>query len=106
MAQSRNAQAAQTLKHSKNLVEECRKFYDHLLAWGYPARAIDATFRKVSWNQRSKLLGPKVTSKADNFFLSRVYYHNGGFRVWRIQKTWKRLRVSPVRLISFKTRLS
>ena len=30
--------------------------------------ALSTTFRKVTWNQRSKLLEPKVTSKADNFF--------------------------------------
>ena len=51
-------------------LEECRKLYNHLQARGYPACAIDATFRKVSWNQRSKLLEPKVTSKANNFFTS------------------------------------
>ena len=49
-------------------LEECRKFCDHLRARGYPARAIDAIFCKNSWNQWSKLLEPKVTSKADNFF--------------------------------------
>ena len=61
------------LTHSSNIniwLEECHKFYDHLRARGYPARAIDATFRKVSWNQRSKLLEPKVTSKADNNFFT------------------------------------
>ena len=46
----------------------CHKFYDHLRARGYPARAMDATFRKVTLNQRSKLLEPKVTSKAEAFF--------------------------------------
>ena len=53
--------------HSSNIyiwLEECRKFNDHRQARGYPARAIDATFSKVSWNQRSKLLEPNVTSKA------------------------------------------
>ena len=65
------AEMHRLLTHSSNIniwLEECHKFYDHLRARGYPARAIDATFRKVSWNQRSKLLEPKVTSKADNFF--------------------------------------
>ena len=31
---------------------------------------------------------------------------NGGVRVWRIQETWERLRVSPVLLTSLKERLS
>ena len=67
------AEMHRLLTHSSNIniwLEECHKFYDHLRARGYPARAIDATFRKVSWNQRSKLLEPKVTSKANNFFTS------------------------------------
>ena len=40
----------------------------HLRVRGYPGRAIDDTFRKVSQNQRSKLLEQNVTSNADNFF--------------------------------------
>ena len=55
-AQSRNAKAAYTLSNVNIWLEECRKFYDHLLARGYPGRAIDTTFRKVSLIQQSKLL--------------------------------------------------
>ena len=60
------AEMHRLLTHSSNIniwLEECHKFYNHLRARSYPA-----TFRKVSWNPRSKLLEPKVTSKADNFF--------------------------------------
>ena len=63
------------LRHLKNVniwLEECRKFFDHLRAMGYPVCAIDATFRRFSWNQRGKLLDLKVTSKANNF--STLYY--------------------------------
>ena len=49
-------------------LEECRYFYDHLWALGK-----DSTFHNISWNQQSKLLEPKVTSKADNFFTSGLY---------------------------------
>ena len=48
------------LTHSSKVnvwLEECRKYYYHLRARGYPARAIDATFRKVSWNQTKQLVG-------------------------------------------------
>ena len=53
------AEMHRLLTHSSNIniwLEECHKFYNHLLARGYPALAIDATFRKVAWNQ---LVGAK-----------------------------------------------
>ena len=54
--------------HTVNMwFEECRQFCHHLRERGRPARAIDATFREVCWNQRSRLLEPKVTSQAVNF---------------------------------------
>ena len=65
------AEMHRLLTHSSNTniwLEECHKFYYHMLARGYLACFIDATFSKVSWNQLSKLLEPKVTSKANNFF--------------------------------------
>jgi hypothetical protein len=49
-------------------LEECRFFYDHLRNRGYPAKAIDACFREINWNQRSKLLEPKKKAIKDTFF--------------------------------------
>ena len=66
------AEMHRLLKYSSNVniwLEECCKFYDNLQAKGYSARAINATFRKFSWNQQIKLSGPKVTSKAENVFI-------------------------------------
>ncbi len=40
-------------------LEECALFYSRLRKRGYPSKAIDATFRKVTWNQRSKMLEPR-----------------------------------------------
>ena len=38
------------------------------------------------------------------WYESSIYYHYGRVRVWCIQETWERLRVSPVLLISFERR--
>ena len=49
-------------------LEECAVFYSHLRNRGYPSKAIDATFRTINWNQRSKMLEPKKRAADDHFF--------------------------------------
>ncbi len=49
-------------------LEECALFYSHLRNRGYQSKAIDTTFRKVNWNQRSKMLEPKKRVADDKFF--------------------------------------
>ena len=67
------AELQRLLTHSSSptvWLEECRIFYDHLRNRGYPVKAIDASFRSVNWNQRRKMLEPKIRAKAcdDTFF--------------------------------------
>ena len=44
-------------------LEECRIFYDHLRNRGYPVKAIDASYSSINWNQRRKMLEPKIRTK-------------------------------------------
>jgi hypothetical protein len=65
------AEMHRLLTHSSSpdvWLEECALFYSHLRNRGYPSKAIDATFRKVNWNQRSKMLEPKKRVADDKFF--------------------------------------
>ena len=65
------AEMHRVLTHSSSptvWLEECRFFYDHLRNRGYPAKAIDACFREINWNQRSKMLEPKKKAVQDTFF--------------------------------------
>ena len=67
------AELHRLLMHSSNpsvWLEECRVFYDHLRNRGYPVKAIDASFHAINWNQRRKILEPKMRNKAnpDAFF--------------------------------------
>ena len=65
------AEMHRLLTHSSSpavWLEECGVFYNHLRNRGYPTRAINATFRKVNWNQRSKLLEPRKCEDGDKFF--------------------------------------
>jgi hypothetical protein len=62
------------LTHSSNptiWLEECAAFYSHLRNRGYPSRAINATFRKVNWNQRSKMLEPRKREQDDDKFFAQ-----------------------------------
>ena len=63
------AELLRLLTHSSNpsvWLEECRIFYAHLRNRGYPAKAIDACFRGVDWNQRRKALEPKAKVRGDD----------------------------------------
>jgi hypothetical protein len=65
------AEMHRLLTHSSSpavWLEECALFYSHLRNRGYPTRAINATFRKVNWNQRSKMLEPRKREADDTFF--------------------------------------
>jgi len=69
------AEMHRLLTHSSSptvWLEECRFFYDHLRNRGYPAKAIDACFREINWNQRRKMLEPKKKDGQDeNTFFSQ-----------------------------------
>ena len=52
-------------------LEECSVFYNHLRNRGYPTRAIDATFRTINWNQRSKMLEPRKRAADDDTFFAQ-----------------------------------
>ena len=63
------AEMQRLLTHSSNpsvWLEECRSFYEHLRNRGYPARAIDSCFRSFNWNQRRKMLAPKLSTRSDD----------------------------------------
>jgi hypothetical protein len=69
------AELLRLLTHSSNAsvwLEECSIFYEHLRNRGYPAKAIDACFHNVNWNQRRKTLErtvePATTVKDDDEF--------------------------------------
>jgi hypothetical protein len=65
------AEMHRLLTHSSSptvWLEECAVFYSHLRNRGYPTRAINATFRRVNWNQRSEMLEPKKHAADDTFF--------------------------------------
>jgi hypothetical protein len=62
------------LTHSSNptiWLEECAVFYSHLRNRGYPSRAINATFRNVNWNQRSKMLQPRKREQDEDKFFAQ-----------------------------------
>ena len=69
------AELQRLLTHSSSptvWLEECRIFYDHLRNRGYPVKAIDASFRSINWNQRRKMLEPKIRTKTcDDAFFAR-----------------------------------
>jgi hypothetical protein len=65
------AEMHRLLTHSSNptvWLEECRFFYDHLRNRGFPAaaKAIDACFREIDWNQRRKMLEPRNKTVQDD----------------------------------------
>ena len=65
------AEMHRLLTHSSNpdvWFEEITFFYNHLRDRGYPARAIDSTFRKFNWNQRRDMLKLKYHTDNDKFF--------------------------------------
>ncbi len=63
------AEMHRLLTHSSSpALEECGVFYKHLRNRGYSTRAIDSTFRRINWNQRSKMLEPKKRAADDTFF--------------------------------------
>ena len=52
-------------------LEECRFFYEHLRNRGYPAKAINACFREINWNQRQKMLEPKKRKDVQDTFFTK-----------------------------------
>jgi hypothetical protein len=67
------AEMQRLLSHFSNpsvWLEECRSFYEHLHNRDYPACAIDSCFRSFNWNQRRKMLAPKLKTRSgdDSFF--------------------------------------
>lgn len=67
------AELHRLLTHSSNpqvWLEECRTFYEHLRNRGYPVKAIDSSFREISWNQRRIMLEPKTAKTGNDAFFA------------------------------------
>ena len=63
------AEMQRLLTHSSNpsvWLEECRTFYEHLRDRGYPAKVIDTCFHEINWNQRRRMLEPKLKVMDDD----------------------------------------
>ena len=56
-------------------LKECSFFYEHPSNRGYPAnlcaKAINACFSKINWNQRQKLLEPKKRKDVQDTFFTK-----------------------------------
>ena len=68
------AEMHRLLTHSSSpavWLEECRFFYEHLRNRGYPAKAINACFREINWNQRQKMLEPKKKKDTQDTFFTK-----------------------------------
>ena len=67
------AEVVRLLTHScdsTSWIEECKVFYNHLRARGYPAYAIRSAFSKVCWSDRPRFLYEKdaPSNKNEKFF--------------------------------------
>jgi hypothetical protein len=68
------AEMHRLLTHSSNptiWLDECAVFYSHLRNRGYPSRAINATFRKVNWNQHIKMLETRKRDQDEDKFFAQ-----------------------------------